>query len=68
MRSFILALLFISATCAAPMANAVIPHRISANPEMFISPDYDMQPSRKLDIKEQFIRLDQNESPFVKIL
>lgn len=67
MRSCILALLFITATCAAPMTNAVVPHRISANPEMLISPDYDMKPSNKLDIKKQFIRLDQNESPFVKV-
>lgn len=59
----LLQLLMITVAFAAPLNRAIIPHRISANPDKLILPDKQETPLN-IEVKEQFIRIEEN--PFVK--
>jgi hypothetical protein len=72
MRYFLSLLITTAVVFAAPLdmakkSTALSHHRISANPDMFFSPDSQKMSAHRIDVNEQFIRTDQNENPFVKL-
>lgn len=64
MRYLLLLLFVIAVACAAPLDKPTIPYRISANPERLLSTENQAKSLHKMEIKEQFIRLE--EDPFIK--